>query len=75
MDDASRDVVRQRFGSNRKQLTTDLAVRSQGVRQEVVLGNVIEDWVMSSLRIGECVLSLPEGAPFFFTFDEYVGQS
>ena len=75
MDDASRDVVRQRFGSNRKQLTTDLAVRSHGVRQEVVLGNVIEDWTLSSLRVGECVLSLPEGAPFFFTFNEYVGQS
>jgi len=74
MDDASRDVVRQRFGSNRKQITTDLAVRSQGIHQEVVLGNVIEDWLLSSLRVGECVASLPEGSPFLFTFDEYSGN-
>lgn len=72
MDDSSREVVRQRFGSNRKQITTDLAVRTQGVRQEVVLGSVIEDWVLSSLRVGESVASLPEGPPFFFTFGEHV---
>ena len=35
-----------------------------GVRQEVVLGNVIEDFSLLLLRVGECVLSLPEGAPF-----------
>jgi type IV secretory pathway TraG/TraD family ATPase VirD4 len=73
MDGSSREIVRQRFGSNRKQITTELAVRTQGLRQEVVLGNVIEDWVLSSLRVGECIASLPEGPPFFFTFGEHAG--
>ncbi len=71
MDDVSRGLVRQRFGANRKQLSTAAAVRAHGVQQETVLGNVIEDWVMSSLRVGECVASLPTGPPFFFTFEAY----
>jgi len=68
MDDASRDLVRQRFGGNRKEITTYAAVRSEGVHQVVVPGNVIEDWHVSDLTRGECVVSLPEGAPFFFAF-------
>jgi Type IV secretion-system coupling protein DNA-binding domain len=71
MDETSRVLVRQRFGANRKHLITEAAVRAQGVLQESVLGNVIEDWVMSALQVGECVASLPSGPPFFFTFAEY----
>jgi type IV secretory pathway TraG/TraD family ATPase VirD4 len=76
MDDASRNLVRQRFGSNRKQITTSAAIRSQGVRQELVDGNVIEDWELSGLSVGHCIVSLPEGAPFFFAFREHApGQA
>jgi Type IV secretion-system coupling protein DNA-binding domain len=75
MDDASRSLVRQRFGANRKQITTYAAVRAQGVRQEVVIGNVIEDWVLSGLKRGRCVVLLPEGPPYFFTFSKYTTTS
>jgi hypothetical protein len=75
MDDVSRSLVRQRFGSNRKRLTLDAAVRAHGVQQETVLGNVIEDWYMSSLGVGECIVSMPTGPPFVFTFDEYRPQA
>jgi hypothetical protein len=71
MDDSSRDLVRQRFGTNRKQITTYAHVRSEGVHQVVVMGNVIEDWVLSGLTLGRCIVSLPEGAPFFFTVSKY----
>jgi hypothetical protein len=71
MDDASRDLVRQRFGANRKQITTHAHVRTEGVQQLVIMGNVIEDWVMSGLERGRCVVSLPEGAPFFFAVGKY----
>ena len=46
-------------------------VRAQGVQQIVVAGNVIEDWVLSSLTCGQCVVSLPEGRPFFFAVQRY----
>jgi type IV secretory pathway TraG/TraD family ATPase VirD4 len=71
MDNASRDLVRQRFGGNRKQITTYAAVRSEGVQQVVVAGHVIEDWHVSDLGVGHCVVSLPDGPPFFFAFGEY----
>jgi type IV secretory pathway TraG/TraD family ATPase VirD4 len=71
MDDASRDLVRQRFGANRKQVSTYAAVRAQGVHQVVVTGNVIEDWHLSGLGEGQCVVSLPEGPPFRFWFARY----
>jgi hypothetical protein len=71
MDDASRELVRQRFGANRKQITVNAHVRSEGVQQLVVAGNVIEDWVLSNLSPGQCIVSLPEGGPFFFAVQEY----
>jgi hypothetical protein len=71
MDNTSRDLVRQRFGTNRKQITTNAHVRSEGVQQVVVRGNVIEDWVLSDLTLGQCIVSLPEGVPFLFTVQEY----
>ena len=38
VDDASRSLVRQRFGANRKQITTYAPVRHEGVQQTVVTG-------------------------------------
>lgn len=75
MDEASRGIVRQRFGANRKQITTYSPVRHEGVRQTVVSGNVIEDWHMSGLERFRCIASLPEGPPFFFRFQRFQGVS
>jgi type IV secretory pathway TraG/TraD family ATPase VirD4 len=71
MDDSSRDLVRQRFGANRKQITTYAPVRSEGVQQVVVNGHVVEDWALSNLTTGRCIVSLPEGPPFFFAFGPF----
>lgn len=71
MDAASRNLVRQRFGRNRKQVTTEYAVRARGLQQDVVEGNVIEDWDLCSLRVGRTIASIPEGPPFFFSFREW----
>jgi type IV secretory pathway TraG/TraD family ATPase VirD4 len=71
MDDASRSLVQQRFGTNRKQVSTYAAVRHQGVQQTVVTGNVIEDWETAGLGRGKCIASLPQGPPFFFEFRRF----
>lgn len=71
MDDTSRQLVRERFGRNRKQITTNAHVRTEGVQQVVVTGNVIEDWALSDLGRGQCIVSLPEGGPFFFGVQKY----
>jgi hypothetical protein len=68
MDAASRDLVRQRFGMNRQQFTTVAAVRSLPDQHDVIAGNVIEDWALSELGRGECVVTPPEGPPYRFDF-------
>jgi type IV secretory pathway TraG/TraD family ATPase VirD4 len=70
MDNDSRDLIRQRYGTNRKQIILFAAVRSEGVQQIPVLGHVIEDWDLSGLAVGQCIVSLPEGPPFLFPFAE-----
>jgi type IV secretory pathway TraG/TraD family ATPase VirD4 len=67
-DAVSRQFVRGRFGANRKLLTTQFAVQSRGVNQQVVDGSVIEDWDLSTLPTGQAVIGLSTGAPFFYTF-------
>jgi type IV secretory pathway TraG/TraD family ATPase VirD4 len=74
MDNASRELVRQRHGGNRKRVTTFAAVRSEGVQQGWVDGHVIEDWDVADLAPGQCVVSLPAGPPIFFAFPEVGGQ-
>jgi type IV secretory pathway TraG/TraD family ATPase VirD4 len=74
MDSGSRDLVRERYGANRKQITTFAPVRSEGVQQVTVMGNVIEDWDMSRLGRGECIVCFPEGPPRLFQFAEYIDR-
>jgi hypothetical protein len=70
MDNASRDLVRQRHGANRKRVTTFAAVRAEGVQQGWVDGHVIEDWNVADLGTGQCIVSLPTGPPIFFAFPD-----
>jgi Type IV secretion-system coupling protein DNA-binding domain len=71
MDGRSRTFVADRFGRNRKRLTIEHAVRGEGVHESVLEGNVIEDWDLSSLDVGQTIASTPVGPPFFFTFQEW----
>jgi len=71
MDGRSRSFVSDRFGRNRKRVTIEHAVRAEGVHESVLEGNVIEDWDLSSLGIGQTIASMPAGPPFFFTFQEW----
>ena len=75
MDQVSRELVSERYGANRKQITSELAVRAKGLQQEVVLGQVIEDWALSDLDVGEAIVSLPTGPPFLFRAMLYQGRS
>ena len=73
-DEASRTLVRERYGANRKQISTYAPVRHEGVRQTVVSGNVIEDWHMSGLGKGQCIALVPHEAPFLLKFSEFRGR-
>jgi hypothetical protein len=75
MDGISRQLVRDRFGANRKQIRTFDAVRTQGVHQLVVEGNVVEDWMLSGLGRGQSIVALPEGPPFTFQCRKFVSAA
>lgn len=66
MDRASRDFFRQRFGTNRKRVALTHTVASETAKVEITTGNVVEDWDLSGLGLGECLVSLPSGPPFHF---------
>ena len=55
-------------------LVTETSVRSRGVQQEVIEGQVIEDWHLSSLPVGATITALPDGPPVFFSFREWNRQ-
>jgi Type IV secretion-system coupling protein DNA-binding domain len=74
-DRVSRDLVRERYGTNRKQISTYAPVRHEGVRQIVVDGNVIEDWHMSGLQKGQCIALIPLEPPFLLQFTEFRGRT
>ena len=67
-DRASRDFVRDRFGSNRKVVRFDAALKSRGISEERIDGSVIEDWDLSRLGVGQVVVALPDGPPHRFQF-------
>ena len=73
-DKISRDLVRERYGTNRKQISTYAPVRHEGVRQTVVDGNVIEDWDMSGLAKGQCIVLVPLEPPFLLKFNRFQGR-
>jgi hypothetical protein len=73
-DETSRALVRDRYGANRKQISTYAPVRHEGVRQIVVPGNVIEDWHMSSLGAGQCIALVPHEPPFLLPFSKFRGR-
>lgn len=71
MDAESRTLIRSRFGINKKRIAVHSPVAVQTVQTSVVDGNVIEDWDLSDLGVGECLVCLPTGRPFRFRFKEF----
>jgi type IV secretory pathway TraG/TraD family ATPase VirD4 len=68
LDAASRDVVRQRYGANRKVVTMRGGAVDEPTQHSFVSGNVIEDWVFSQHGVGDCVVAPFSGAPFEYRF-------
>jgi type IV secretory pathway TraG/TraD family ATPase VirD4 len=70
-DAASREYVRGIFGSNRKQEIYTSSIQSRGITEQLRDGNVVEDWDITRLNIGEAIIGLPGREPFVFQFSQY----
>lgn len=71
IDEKSREYVKGIFGKNRKSDVYMPVVQTKGLMEEQRDGNVVEDWDITGLKIGEAIVGLPGEEPFTFRFDEY----
>lgn len=69
-DEATRQFTVGKYGKNyiNEQYYSPL---KQQVTEEKRIGNVVEDWEMCALDVGEAIVGLPGKEPFKFQFDEY----
>lgn len=65
-DEESRRFVSDRHGKNLRLVRLPFFDAQQNGSQQYEQGNVIEDWDITALRKGECLVSLPEGNPYKF---------
>ena len=70
-DAKSREYIQGLFGKNQKLDTYMPTLAGKGLIENQREANVVEDWDISRLRIGEAIIGLPGYEPFVFRFDEY----
>ena len=70
-DEKSREYAKGIFGKNRKQDIYMPVVQTKGLTEELREANVVEDWDITGLDIGEAIIGFPGCEPFIFKFDKY----
>ena len=70
-DAKSREYIQGLFGKNQKLETYMPTVQSKGLIETQREANVVEDWDITRLRVGEAIVGLPGHEPFIFHFDQY----
>lgn len=65
-DEASRTMVAYRHGRTKKIVSIGSSNASKGVVDTLSDGNVIEDWDITNLKIGQCIVSPYNEEPFLF---------
>lgn len=69
-DASSKRFIKELHGKNRKKEVYMASVQGRGIVEQVRDADVIEDWDISSLKIGEAIIGLPGKEPFSFQFQE-----
>jgi type IV secretory pathway TraG/TraD family ATPase VirD4 len=70
-DATTRNYIQQMFGKNRKKEVYMASVQSRGIVEQLRDANVVEDWEITNLGIGEAIIGMPGLEPFKFKFDQY----
>lgn len=71
-DGATREYIKSFFGTCRIRIAYSPIVSTQGIREEVLISDVIEDWRISKLGVGEAIVSSENKNPFIFSFNQVV---
>lgn len=67
-DSASKEFIEKLHGVNRKKEVYMASVQGRGIVENVRDANVVEDWDIARLNIGEAIIGLPGRPPFLFQF-------
>jgi type IV secretory pathway TraG/TraD family ATPase VirD4 len=70
-DAASREHIKAIFGKNKKKYVYASKVGARGVIEEVRDANVVEDWDVQNLALGQAIIGIPGENPFLFRFDRF----
>ena len=70
-DAKSREYIQGLFGKNQKIETYMPTIQNRGMIETQREANVVEDWDITRLKIGEAIIGLPGYEPFVFQFDRY----
>lgn len=65
-DENSRRLIGDRHGRNRKQISIMASASYKGMNEQVVDGSAVEDWDITKLGVGQCVVSMSNAEPFRF---------
>jgi type IV secretory pathway TraG/TraD family ATPase VirD4 len=71
-DITTRNYIQQLFGKNRKKESYSASVSARGLIEEVREANVVEDWDIANLKIGEAIVGFPNLDPFHFKFNRFI---
>ena len=66
-DYSTREYIKKRIGTNRK----STVFKTLSIHETIDNANVVEDWDIASLILGQAVVYLNNAEPFIFRFKEY----
>ena len=71
-DKATKEFVQNLYGMNRKRFVFKGTSYSEGNKEQVTYSNVVEDWDILDLKVGEAIISVADydSAPMKFKFKE-----
>lgn len=67
-DVASKEYIKNLHGVNRKKEVYMASVQGRGIVEQVRDANVVEDWDITGLGLGQAIIGLPGRPPFLFQF-------
>lgn len=67
-DIASKEYIKNLHGVNRKKEVYMASVQGRGIVEQVRDANVVEDWDIAGLGLGQAIIGLPGKPPFLFQF-------
>lgn len=70
-DSKSREYIQQLYGKNQITEAYLPINKSKGLVENQREANVIEDWAVNNLLVGQAIVGMPNVEPFIFRFDEY----